>query len=168
MSNVTEHLLAIGAAIIDQADPDSIPTRIQFIGTNGTTWASYGVENLPYITQLYPIAGISPDTPTQWATYLLFQLWNPHQSAPTIANNVRLRVDGGVGLFTGGNGQAWSAATAPQFIAPAGGLSVVLKSGPLSSFSPPTPLRTDNASATSSAQSTFAFLPAPAVPAPTP
>jgi len=65
----------------------------------------------------------------------------------------------------GGNGQVWSTATVPQFIAPAGGLSVVLKSG---SFSNPTPLETDNASATSSTQNAFAFLPAPAVPTPTP
>src|SRR5207248_6911954 len=75
MSNVTEHILTIGACIIDQAAPDSIPTRIQFIGTNGNTRAAYGVENLPYITQLYPIAGISAQTPTHEARYVLFQLW---------------------------------------------------------------------------------------------
>ena len=48
------------SCIIDQADPDSIPTRIQFTGTNGNTWTAYGVESLPYITQMYPIAGTSP------------------------------------------------------------------------------------------------------------
>jgi hypothetical protein len=165
MSNVTEHILSIGAAIIDQADPDSIPTRIQFIGTNGNTWTAYGVENLPYITQVYPIAGTSPNTSTQWATYLLFQLWNPHQAAASVSNNVRLRVDGGVGIFAGGNGQTWNTANPPQFIAPSAGLSVTLTSG---SFSIPTPLKTDNANAPSIAQGTFAFLPAPAVPTPTP
>jgi hypothetical protein len=70
MRSKTQHILSIGASIIDQADPDSIPTRIQFIGTNGNTWTAHGVENLPYITQMYPIAGTSADS-TKWATYLL-------------------------------------------------------------------------------------------------
>src|SRR5207247_3171274 len=38
MSSTIQQLLAIGASIIDQADPDSIPTRIQFTGTNSNTW----------------------------------------------------------------------------------------------------------------------------------
>src|SRR5437016_2604892 len=109
MSNTAHHILSIGAAIIDQADPDSIPTRVQF-NPSGTVWTAYGVENLPYITQMYPIAGTSPNgLPNQWATYLLFQLWNPHQNIPaTYPVPVRLRVDGAIGLFTGGNGQTWS------------------------------------------------------------
>jgi Tfp pilus assembly protein PilX len=169
MSSTTQHILSIGAAIIDQADIDSIPTRIQFTGTNGNTWAAYGVENLPYITQLYPVAGKSPNDSIKWATYLLFQLWNPHQNAPaSLQNNVRLRVDGGIGLFTGGNGQTWSPSNTP-FVAngASAGQSVTLKS--TASFSAPAPLATDNASTTSTAQGTFAFLPAPpAVPTPTP
>ena len=169
MSSKTQHILSIGASIIDQADPDSIPTRIQFIGTNGNTWMAYGVENLPYITQMYPIAGMSPDDPTstKWATYLLFQIWNPHQSAAAVSNNVRLRIDGGVGIFAGGNGQTWNTANTVNVYPPVGQVtSVTLKAG---SFSTPTPLATDNASTTSTAQGTFAFLPAPpAVPTPTP
>src|SRR5436309_1891706 len=51
MSSTTQHILSIGASIIDQADPDSIPMRIQFTGTNLKLWTAYGVENLPYITQ---------------------------------------------------------------------------------------------------------------------
>jgi hypothetical protein len=168
MSSTMHHILTIGAAIIDQADPDSIPTRIQFTGTNGNTWTAYGVENLPYITQVYPIAGTSPNDPTKWATYLLFQLWNPHQNPVAVSNNVRLRVDGGVGLFAGGNGQAWSTGSTAFFNANGAltGQNVVLKSG---SFSTPTPLATDYTNVTSTAPGTFAFLPAPpAVPAPTP
>src|SRR5205823_1412213 len=46
MSSTTHHILSIGAAIIDQADPDSIPTRIQFTGGNANTWTACGVENL--------------------------------------------------------------------------------------------------------------------------
>jgi hypothetical protein len=161
MSNTTHHILSIGAAIIDQADPDSIPTRIQF-SPSGTVWTAYGVENLPYITQLYPIAGTSPDDPTKWATYLLFQLWNPHQNPAAVANNVRLRIDGGIGIFTGGNGQTWNTANTPYVYPPVGQVtSVTLASG---SFSIPTPLATDYVTTTSTAQQTFAFLPAPAVP----
>ncbi len=121
MNNKDHHILSIGAAIIDQADPDSIPTRIQFkppaaLGTNW--WTAYGVESLPYITQIYPISGISPATSTQWATYLLFQLANPHNNngvaLSPAAPQVRLRVDGGIGLFTGGNGQTYASATDKQ------------------------------------------------------
>src|SRR6266542_2618484 len=64
MSNSTHHILSIGAAIIDQADPDSVPMRIEF-NPSGTLWAAYGVENLPYITQMYPIAGTSPNDSTK-------------------------------------------------------------------------------------------------------
>src|SRR5207247_9523773 len=64
MSSTMQHLLRIGACLIDQADPDSIPTRVQFTGTNGNTWTAYGVENLPYIAQMYPLAGTSPNDPT--------------------------------------------------------------------------------------------------------
>src|SRR5438552_10933793 len=165
MCKTTWHILSIGAAIIDQADPDSIPTRIQF-NPSGTVWTAYGVENLPYITQLYPIAGTSPNTPTQWATYLLFQLWNPHQSPLAVANNVRLRIDGGIGIFAGGNGQTWNTANAVNVYPPAGQVtSVTLKAG---SFSTPTPLVTDYVTATSTAPATFAFLPGPpAIPTPT-
>ncbi|PYJ48270.1 MAG: hypothetical protein DME87_13780 [Verrucomicrobia bacterium] len=166
MSNTTHHILSIGAAIIDQADPDSIPTRIQF-SPSGTVWTAYGVENLPYITQLYPIAGTSPDTPTRWATYLLFQLWNPHQSPADVANKVRLRIDGGIGIFAGGNGQAWNTANTVNVYPPVGQVTsvTITKSA---SFPTPAPLATDYTSVTSTAQGTFAFLPTPAVPTPTP
>src|SRR5207248_1956265 len=114
MSNKDHHILSIGAAIIDQADPDSVPTRIQFKPATATTWwTAYGVESLPYITQLYPISGVSPASASNWATYLLFQLSNPHTGPALLpaAPQVRLRLDGGVGLFTGGNGQTYATAT---------------------------------------------------------
>jgi Tfp pilus assembly protein PilX len=145
MSNTTHHILTIGACIIDQADPDSIPTRIQFSPDGVVTWTAYGVENLPYITQLYPIAGTSPNNPAQWATYLLFELWNPHQNASTLPNNVRLRVDGAIGIFSGGNvGSKWISSATPQIIANGGnaGQSVILNSA--FSFSAPFPLTTTN------------------------
>lgn len=170
MGNPTHHILSIGAAIIDQADPDSIPMRIQF-NPSGTVWTAYGVENLPYITQLYPIAGTSPEDSTKWATYLLFQLWNPHQSAAAVANNVRLRIDGGIGMFAGGNGQSWNTGNTANIYPPAGQVTSVTlcpPGKPPFSFSVPTPLATDYTNPTSTAQGTFAFLPSPAVPSPTP
>jgi hypothetical protein len=166
MSNTTHHILSIGAAIIDQADPDSIPTRIQFSPDGVNTWTAYGVENLPYITQMYPIAGTSPDASTKWATYLLFQLWNPHQNAPvTLPASVRLRVDGGIGIFTGGNGEKWTAGNAPTIIA--AGQSVMLN--PSASFSTPAPLTTANTTNAAPAPGppaggAFAALAAPTVP----
>jgi len=144
MSSSTHHILSIGAATIDQADPDSIPTRIQFTGTNGNTWTAYGVEKLPYITQMYPIAGTSPNSPGSWATYLLFQLWNPHQNASTLPNNVRLRVDGAIGLFTGGHSQTWSG-TPQIYDGSTSGKSVTLNSS--FSFSTPTSLTATNCNA---------------------
>jgi hypothetical protein len=161
MSSTTHHILTIGACIIDQASPESIPTRIQFTGGNGNTWTAYGVKNLPYITQIYPIAGTSPNDSTKWATYLLFQLWNPHQNAGASTPSVRLRVDGAIGIFTGGNSQTWVSGTTPQIIA--AGQSVILNSA--FSFSAPTPLtnvNTTNAAAAPGppAGGAFAFLPA--------
>ncbi len=164
LNNSVHHILSIGAAIIDQADIDSIPTRVQF-SPSGTAWTAYGVESLPYITQMYPIAGTSPNDPTKWATYLLFQLWNPHQNAGASAPSVRLRVDGAIGIFTGGNGQTWTSGAIPQLVAT--GQSVTLNSA--SSFSAPAPLSTANTAnpapvpgpATGGA---FAVLAAPTVP----
>jgi hypothetical protein len=166
MSNSTHHILSIGAAIIDQADPDSIPTRIQF-NPSGTLWTAYGVENLPYITQMYPIAGTSPDNPNQWATYLTFQLWNPHQNIPSpYPASVRLRVDGAIGMFTGGNGEKWTGAN-PQVLYTTAGQSVILK--PAFSFSAPAPLANSNTTNAApapgpAAGGTFAVLAAPPVP----
>ena len=166
MSNSTHHILSIGAAIIDQADPDSIPTRIQF-NPSGTIWTAYGVENLPYITQMYPIAGASPNTPSQWATYLTFQLWNPHQNASTLPNSVRLRVDGAIGIFKGGNGETWVSGTTPNWTANGNlaGQSVTLQS--TFSFSAPSPLTnldTTGAAAAPGSAGQFAILTAPTVP----
>jgi hypothetical protein len=164
MSSSNHHVLTIGACIIDQADPDSIPTRIQFTGTNGNTWTAYGVENLPYITEMYPIAGTSPNSPGSWATYLLFQLWNPHQNIPaTYPVSVRLRVDGAVGLFTGGNSQTWSGT--PQIIANGNtsGQSVTLNSSV--SFSAPSALTaTNTTNAATAPGTTGAFAKLPTIP----
>ena len=168
MNNSTHHILSIGAAIIDQADPDSIPMRIQF-NPSGTLWTAYGVENLPYITQMYPISGTSPNTPSQWATYLNFQLWNPHQNAPTTGYpvSVRMRVDGAVGIFgDGGNSLTWATSTNKQtYTIPLAGVSVRLNSA--ASFSAPAPLTnidTTDAAAAPGTPGVFATLAAPPIP----
>jgi hypothetical protein len=148
MNNKDHHVLCIGAAIIDQTDPDSVPTRIQFkpaaaLGTNW--WTAYGVESLPYITQLYPIAGISPSSGTQWATYLLFQLWNPHIVAAPFPSpsptppQVRLRIDGSIGVFTGGNGQTYQTAVPAPTVVPATGKSMSFVVGAYEPSSSPSP-----------------------------
>jgi hypothetical protein len=165
MTSTMQHVLSIGACIIDQGDLDSIPIRLQFTGTNGNAWTAYGLENLPYITQMYPIAGTSFDNyPTQWATYLLFQLWNPHQNAGPLPASVRLRVDGGIGLFTGGNNQTWNSATA-AFVANGvnPGQSVTLNSS--ASFSVPAPLSNQNTPVTTGGlPGAFGALPVPPIP----
>jgi len=165
MNSTMQHLLTIGACIMDQADPDSIPMRIQFTGSNGNTWTAYGVENLPYITQMYPIGGTSFDLyPTNWATYLLFQLWNPHQNAAALPVPVRLRVDGGIGIFTGGNGQTWNTGTAANVYPPVGQVTSVTLN-PAASFSVPAPLSNQNTTVTNGGvPGTFGALPAPAIP----
>ena len=144
MSNKAHHILSIGAAIFDQADPDSVPTRIQFkppaaAGTNW--WTAYGVESLPYITQLYPISGISPSGATQWATYLLFQLSNPHTGPNPSPSppQVRLRADGNVATFTGGNGQTYQTANPAPVTSSATGQSTTFVIGAYGPSPTPTP-----------------------------
>jgi hypothetical protein len=165
MSNRTHQILSIGAAIIDQADPDSIPMRVQF-NPSGTVWTAYGVESLPYIAQMYPIAGTSPNEPTKWATYLLFQLWNPHQNSAASTPSVRLRVDGAVGIFAGGNaGNKWVQGSLPQTVA--NGQSVILNSTiSFSAAAPLTAVSTTNAAAAPgpAAGGAFAKLSWPPVP----
>ena len=114
-------------------------------------------------------AGTSPNDSTKWATYLTFQLWNPHQNASTLPNNVRLRLDGAIGIFKGGNGETWVSGTTPQIIANGNtaGQSVTLN--PAVSFSAPAPLTnvdTTNAVAAPgpAAGGAFAILAAPPVP----
>jgi hypothetical protein len=157
MSNKALHVLTIGACIIDQADPDSIPTRIQFKPSSASVWwTAYGVESLPYITQIYPIAGTSPFNSNLWATYLLFQLWNPHigGALPTPAPQVRLRVDGSIGIFSNdGTGHTWATSShksSPYTIPPTGVpvTQMALASGALGPGSTPVPLSTPGVAAT--------------------
>ncbi len=148
MSNKAHHILSIAASIIDQADPDSVPTRLQFKPiTAATWWTGYGVESLPYVSEVYPISGFSPaaGNTTKWATYLLFQLSNPH-NGPALspaAPRVRLRVDGNIGVFTGGNGETYASSTNKQTIAlPYTGVAMPLAAAAFAPASTPSPIAT--------------------------
>jgi hypothetical protein len=142
MSNKALHILTIGACIIDQADPDSIPTRVMLYPPGvAIWWAANGLESLPYIAQIYPITGISPADQTKWATYLLFQLWNPH-IGPSLAPSppqVRIRLDGGIGIFTGGNGQTWTSGATDKQTMVATGQSMQLTQSAFPPTGTPTP-----------------------------
>jgi hypothetical protein len=69
----------IGANIVDQFDPDDIPTVI----SAGHIW--FGRENLPYIFQvlLWPYRPTSDLNRNTFEAYLVPELWNPHRNAAT-------------------------------------------------------------------------------------
>jgi hypothetical protein len=99
---IEDQIVQIAANIIDQADPDSYPTRIQF---NARTF--YGIEDLPRIYRAHDTsyivgkmgskdatAGFGPrlladsSSPILNDTYLYVtmvypELWNPHRTSPT-------------------------------------------------------------------------------------
>jgi hypothetical protein len=99
--SLDEAVLQIAANIIDQADGDAFPTRIQFEGANGPKTLC-GIENLPYLagvqTLLSVVREATPEkllrsadgTPApifsktsatdvgEVVLWQSFQLWNPH------------------------------------------------------------------------------------------
>jgi hypothetical protein len=171
MSNKALHVLTIGASVIDQFDIDSMPTRIQLKPSGASVWwTGYGVESLPYLTEMYPIAGKSPSA-SNWATYLLFQLWNPHIAAASPTPNppqVRIHADGNIGLFSDrGAGLTWTTTnTKATFTPPPGGMTIALTSGAFAPGSTPAPLSTPPVAATAPAVGSqtlpgFEVLPSP-------
>jgi hypothetical protein len=99
--SLDEAVFQIAANIIDQADEDAFPTRIQFEGGNGSKTLS-GIENLPYLAGVHtllsvvreatpgkllrsadgtpvPIFSKTPATDVgEVVLWQSFQLWNPH------------------------------------------------------------------------------------------
>ena len=79
-SNPYYQIIQIGANIIDQYDSDSFPTTISFDGQD-----FYGIENLPYLNQIFVKAVTGSDAgPSHGPSlhpFFLFQLWNPHDAA---------------------------------------------------------------------------------------
>ena len=82
-------VIQIGANIIDQWDANDFPTCIQFpSGLLGQYLSSYGVENLPYISQI-GVAGWHPsDKKEMFQAWAIFDVWNPHQIATNTPNNI--------------------------------------------------------------------------------
>jgi len=79
------HLLRLGANIIDQSDPNSIPTgiRSQFSGVTPAPFDSFGQENLPGINEA--ITSVYRPNAIELMGYLQFELWNPNREAYTTA-----------------------------------------------------------------------------------
>jgi len=87
------HIVRIGANIIDQSDPDSIPTgiRTKFTGcdpypfkTDGTQsdyFDSFGQENLPSVNEVITSAYRTNNSNTSIDGFLQFELWNPNRDA---------------------------------------------------------------------------------------
>jgi hypothetical protein len=89
-ANSDYQILRIGASIIDQWDRDDDPTIIQYGLTNPLTGVRAddvaGVENLPYFHFLgesrFRRRDVSaPPNDSLAATFITFQLWNPHKNA---------------------------------------------------------------------------------------
>lgn len=78
-------IMQIGANIIDQWDGDDTPTCIQYPSMNsGELLSFYGIENLPYISQI-GLVGYRPSyDPDKFQIWAIFDVWNPHQNARTL------------------------------------------------------------------------------------
>ncbi|PTY03434.1 hypothetical protein DB346_06005 [Verrucomicrobia bacterium LW23] len=86
-------IIQIGANLIDQCDADSVPTAVKFAAFDPI----YGVENLPYIDQIYltifrPNRG-DPKYPTLEG-WMQFSLWNPHGNAAQNTASTKFRIVG--------------------------------------------------------------------------
>jgi len=96
------HALQIGANIIDQSDANDIPQRLQFpSGIPGDYLSVFGVENLPYISQIALVGWRPTDDRALFQVWALFDVWNPHQNAKTPP----VGIDGFRIVPTGGTGR---------------------------------------------------------------
>lgn len=99
---IEDQIVQIAANIIDQADPDSFPTRIHF---NGRTF--YGIEDLPRIYRGHETSynmgrmpnfgvrnGAGPITSFAYlyVTMVYPELWNPHRPSPAGSTPANFRV----------------------------------------------------------------------------
>lgn len=90
----TFQALRIGANLIDQYDADSYPTVIEY-DADGVRWQAAGVENLPYLESVVPLAGPKPgDENNNLVVYLLPKLWNPHRGSASSPPRIRLVIAG--------------------------------------------------------------------------
>jgi hypothetical protein len=94
----TLQVMQIGVNIIDQWDADNIPTCVEFTGKVAVTpfeqtFSLFGIENLPYISQV-ALAGFRPTFDRSlFQVWALFDVWNPHQNAaiPTDIDEFRVQ-----------------------------------------------------------------------------
>jgi hypothetical protein len=83
-------IMQIGTNIIDQWDPDNVPTFIDFFDTTGN-YRLAGIENLPYLNKLvFKPLWTTVSGKAQFAAWLFPSLWNPHQNAALSTGKVRI------------------------------------------------------------------------------
>jgi len=77
-------VMQIGANIIDQADAKDRPTTIEYpTGNFDEFFTVYGIENLPYISQIGVVGWRPTDNRDLFQAWAVFDVWNPHQNAAT-------------------------------------------------------------------------------------
>lgn len=94
--------LQIGANIIDQWDANDFPTCIEF-GNPGLYISLYGIENLPYLSQISLVGWRPTDKRDLFQVWAVCDVWNPHQNAKTPPSGI----DGFRILPISGSSNSW-------------------------------------------------------------
>lgn len=93
-------IVQIGANIIDEWDPDNLPTFINFAGNEAA-----GVENLPYLNKLvFTPFFKTPGTIDYFRAWLVPSLFNPHQNATSATGTIRVALTGAASFTATGKG----------------------------------------------------------------
>jgi hypothetical protein len=80
-------IMQIGANIINQWDSGNVPIFFNFYDSTGN-YELAGIKNLPYLSKLvFKPYWASTSTFDAW---LVPSLWNPHQNASTVSQNIRI------------------------------------------------------------------------------
>jgi Tfp pilus assembly protein PilX len=96
--------LQIGANIIDQWDANDLPTCLQFpSGVPGAYLSVFGIENLPYLSQINLVGWRPTDNRDLFQVWGVFDVWNPHQNAKTAPSGI----DGFRILPISGSSSSW-------------------------------------------------------------
>jgi hypothetical protein len=151
-------IMQIGANIIDQWDPDNIPTFIDFFDTTGN-YRLAGIENLPYLNKLVFQPWWKTTTFEAW---LIPSLWNPQQNAPPPAPPAATR---NVRLLMTFSGSLTANSTAPTITSSltSSPQSMVFDPGGFGSPKAPTTVVTSSASVTKDPTNTYYGFHFPAV-----
>jgi hypothetical protein len=120
---IDDHIVRIGAAIIDQADEDSLPTRILFnyFSGSGTSYGEiYGVEDLPYLYAIRLVAYRKNAPEPNNRSYIIQPtLWDPHNPFRNNSSNGKVPgtfrvVANSIGMLALG-GRGWSSIPPKSF-----------------------------------------------------